>query len=109
MPPSPANLAEDLAEIIHKERLQDSTTESVYETDSNISNNKEVKAESSNSSKTGNENKSVEEKKDQEQSKTDQQSNNQSNRKVRKSLESSWDVSSNMPYIAETPVSDNIS
>lgn len=82
VPPSPAGLVEDIAEIMHKERQEeDSINESVYETDTSVAASKASDY------------------------KKDENTDNVSNKRVRKSLETTWETSTDMPYLAETPVS----
>lgn len=100
IPSSPNGLVEDITEIMNKERQQDSTMDSVYETDSSavvpqvppdnepppsVSNPKRLTYEESDM--------------------------NQQQKKAKKSLESSWSTtneeSEDFPYLVETPVSKN--
>lgn len=100
IPSSPNGLVEDITEIMNKERQQDSTMDSVYETDSSaiaplaqpenepppsVSNPKRLTYEESDV--------------------------NQQQKKAKKSLESSWNTtneeSEDFPYLVETPVSEN--
>lgn len=99
VPSSPNGLVEDITEIMNKERQQDSTLDSVYETDSSaiaptnqpdnesttvVSNPKRLTYE-------------------------DVDLNTQLQKKAKKSLESTWtttaDESEDFPYLVETPVS----
>lgn len=108
VPPSPAGLVEDIAEIMHKERLHDS----VYDTDSSVLTQKR------NESLIADDIKKIEGGADETEQKKEGQPTNGSgssgcgssggsNKKVRKSLESTWDLSADMPYLAETPVSSD--
>lgn len=87
VPPSPAGLVEDIAEIMHKERQEeDSINESMYETDSSMIT--AGKTAENNNKKAA----------------TDDAKDSATNKRVRKSLETTWETSTDMPYLAETPV-----
>lgn len=105
VPSSPNGLVEDITEIMNKERQQDSTMDSVYETDSSVvAQNVQPDTEStaSNSNATNPKRLTYEE------ADTSQQ---QSTKKAKKSLESTWNTtttteeSGDFPYLVETPVS----
>lgn len=93
VPPSPAGLVEDIAEFLtEKERLHDSTNvDSLYETDSSVAQQNDSTS-------------AVEDKKRTAGSDSVDQP---SNKKARKSLETTWDNTTQAPdsYLVETPVS----
>lgn len=99
VPSSPNRLVEDITEIMKKEQQQDSTIDSVYETDSSVvAQNAQADAEQGSTSNPkrlsfdGVDN-----------------GNQQSTKKAKKSLEPSWNTAAanspkDLPYIVETPV-----
>lgn len=95
VPSSPNGLVEDITEIMNKERQQDSTMDSVYETDSSIA----MQTHPDDSTiGTSNPKRLTYEEYDV----------NQQQKKAKKSLESTWnsttDESEDFPYLVETPV-----
>lgn len=102
IPSSPNGLVEDITEIMNKERQQDSTMDSVYETDSSavaplVQPENEAPTSVSNPKRLTYEESDV----------------NQQQKKAKKSLESSWNTtneeSEDFPYLVETPVRRNFS
>lgn len=97
VPSSPNGLVEDITEIMNKEQQQDSTMDSVYETDSsvvvqNIQNEHNVAEASSSNPK---------------RLTYDKGDTCQQQKKAKKSLESTWNAtteSNDFPYLVETPV-----
>lgn len=99
VPSSPNRLVEDITEIMKKEQQQDSTIDSVYETDCSVTaGNAQTDTEQASSSNPkrlsfdGVDN-----------------GNQQTNKKAKKSLEPTWNSSAanapkDLPYIVETPV-----
>ncbi|XP_055688018.1 myb protein isoform X1 [Lutzomyia longipalpis] len=79
VPPSPGRLVEDIVEMMHKEQMD--STDSVYEEGGSV--------KASTSTATHDDSK--------------ENSQPQGLRKVRKSLGSSWENTTEMPYMAETP------
>lgn len=99
VPSSPNGLVEDITEIMNKERQQDNTMDSVYDTDSSVlTQNVQNESESSASNTTNPKRLSFDEGADTSQ---------QSNKKAKKSLDATWNSSSadDFPYVVETPVS----
>lgn len=100
VPSSPNGLVEDITEIMEKEQQQDSTMDSVYETDSSIVAGAQSAVQPENDSKTGIAN---------SKRLTYEDSDNQQQKKAKKSLHSTWnstaDESDDFPYLVETPVS----
>lgn len=97
VPSSPNGFAADITEIMNNERQQDSTIDSVYETDSSVlTQNANVDGEGSNVSNP-------------KRLSFDEIDSNsqQSMKKAKKSLESTWNAESpkDFPYMVETPVS----
>lgn len=97
VPSSPNGLVEDITEIMNKEQQQDSTLDSVYETDSSavvqvIQNEHDTTANISNPKRLT----------------YDEGDSNQHQKKAKKSLESTWNTTSgesnDFPYLVETPV-----
>lgn len=97
VPSSPNGLVEDITEILNKEQQQDSTMDSVYETDSSgivqtIQNEQDTAANVSNPKRLT----------------YDESDINQHQKKAKKSLESTWNTTSgesnDFPYLVETPV-----
>lgn len=97
VPSSPNDLVEDITEIMNKERQQDSTMDSVYETDSStaiqvIQTENEPIASVSNPKRLTYEESIV----------------GQQQKKAKKSLENTWNTTENetedFPYLVETPV-----
>lgn len=97
VPSSPNGLVEDITEIMNKEQQQDSTMDSVYETDSSIvvqpiQNEKDDAATISNPKRLT----------------YDKDEMDQQQKKAKKSLESTWNATStestDFPYLVETPV-----
>lgn len=97
VPSSPNGLVEDITEIMNKERQQDSTMDSVYETDSStavqpVQTENEPTTSSSNPKRLTYEESDV----------------GQQQKKAKKSLETTWntttDESEDFPYLVETPV-----
>lgn len=98
VPSSPNGLVEDITEIMNKERQQDSTMDSVYETDSSIA-AQPIKTENEPIAGVSNPKRLTFEEADV----------NQQQKKAKKSLESTWnttatDESEDFPYLVETPV-----
>lgn len=93
VPSSPNGLVEDITEIMNKERQQDSTVDSVFDTDSsvltqNVHNDSES-ASASNPKRL-----------------TYDEGDNSQQKKAKKSLDATWNESpKDFPYIVETPVS----
>lgn len=97
VPSSPNGLVEDITEIMNKERQQDSTMDSVYETDSSttvqpIQGKTEATTSASNPKRLTYEESDV----------------SQQQKKAKKSLETTWntttDETEDFPYLVETPV-----
>lgn len=97
VPSSPNGLVEDITEIMNKEQQQDSTMDSVYETDSSIvvqtiQNEHAAGASASNPKRLS----------------YDKGDIDQQQKKAKKSLESTWNATStesnDFPYLVETPV-----
>lgn len=95
VPSSPNGLVEDITEIMNKERQQDSTVDSVFDTDSSVL-TQNVHSESESAS-TSNPKRLT----------YDDAENNQQ-KKAKKSLDATWNAESpkDFPYIVETPVSN---
>lgn len=106
VPSSPNGLVEDITEIMNKERQQDSTMDSVYETDSSVAQNVQPEAETNASIVNITNPKRL----TYEEADTSQQ---QSMKKAKKSLESTWNTNTttttddydDFPNLVETPVS----
>lgn len=98
IPSSPNGLVEDITEIMNKEQQQDSTMDSVYETDSSTV-VQQVQTEDEAPVGTSNPKRLT----------FDEVDVTQHQKKAKKSLESSWkltdDESEEFPYLVETPVS----
>lgn len=100
VPSSPNGLVEDITEIMNKERQQDSTMDSVYDTDSSaVAQPVQPENEAPATTSTSNPKRLTYEESDIKQQQ----------KKAKKSLESSWntttDESEDFPYLVETPVS----
>lgn len=98
VPSSPNGLVEDITEIMNKEKEQDNTVDSVYETDcSNITQTQAEQTVTSNPKRLSFDDISV--------------SNGPNPKKAKKSLDTAWSNtttttdSKDLPYIVETPVS----
>lgn len=98
VPSSPNGLVEDITEIMNKEQQQDSTMDSVYETDTsgivqNVQNEHDAAAATTSNPK---------------RLTYDESDMNQHQKKAKKSLESTWNTttseSNDFPYLVETPV-----
>lgn len=106
VPSSPNGLVEDITEIMEKERQQDSTMDSVYETDSSAIAQTAQQDNDANASVSNPKRLTYEE----------ADSNQQQQKKAKKSLESTWNTtttatteeSDEFPYLVETPVSFSI-
>lgn len=97
VPSSPNDLVEDITEIMNKERQQDSTMDSVYETDSSTAVQTLQK-----------ENESIANVSNPKRLTYDESDVSQQQKKAKKSLETTWnttaDESEDFPYLVETPV-----
>lgn len=93
VPSSPNGLVEDITEILNKERQQDSTVDSVFDTDSSVL-TQNVQSESESTSANNPKRLAY-----------DDAENNQQ-KKAKKSLDATWNTESpkDFPYIVETPV-----
>lgn len=98
IPSSPNGLVEDITEIMNKERQQDSTMDSVYETDSSVI-AQSAQPENEPAPSVSNPKRLTYEESDV----------NQQQKKAKKSLESTWNTTNeeadDFPYLVETPVS----
>lgn len=93
VPSSPNGLVEDITEIMNNERQQDSTVDSVFDTDSSVlTQNVHNESESTSASNP-------------KRLTYDEADNNQQ-KKAKKSLDATWNAESpkDFPYIVETPV-----
>lgn len=95
VPSSPNGLVEDITEIMNKERQQDSTVDSVFDTDSSVLtqniHNESESASTSNPKRL-----------------TYDEGDSNQQKKAKKSLDATWNAESpkDFPYIVETPVSN---
>lgn len=94
VPSSPGRLVEDITEIMKQEQYEDSTVDSTYETD-----NSNVQPQDSTLQSTSNTNHNP------KRLSFEATAIAQVPKKAKKSLESSWDTTTDLPYIIETPVS----
>lgn len=96
VPSSPNGLVEDITEIMEKEQQQDSTMDSVYETDHSTGIVQAIDKDAAPT--TSNPKRLV----------YDESDMNQHQKKAKKSLESTWSTtaseSTDFPYLVETPV-----
>lgn len=99
VPSSPNGLVEDITEIMNKEKEQDNTVDSVYETDCSTTN--QTQHEQSGTMGTNPKRLSFD----------DVDNNGQNAKKAKKSLDAAWSSattatieSKDLPYIVETPV-----
>lgn len=94
VPSSPNGLVEDITEIMNKERQQDSTVDSVFDTDTSVltQNPQNENSESTSGSNP--------------KRLTYEDSENSQQKKAKKSLDATWNTedSKDFPYIVETPV-----
>lgn len=98
IPSSPGRLVEDIAEIMKKEQSDDTTMDSMYETDTSVN---------PNASGAANHTKHVATKNMLDATILDNRPSSSFRpqpKKAKKSLESSWD-NTELPYLIETPVS----
>lgn len=100
VPSSPNDLVEDITEIMNKEQQQDSTMDSVYETDSSVI-IQQVQTEQDTANVSNPKRLTYED-----------YDMNQHQKKVKKSLDNTWntttDDSEEFPYLVETPVGIHI-